>query len=183
MKDNLAVFATSSNDLIFFIFKPYKHYVASAKLEEGSTVKLLRILGNGNHVFVTDQSNNSFIISINQEYAKKPSYEFSIAKRQDFFKVTRLLPQSTNEKIKFSHFVEGDYFPTDDLISNLVFDKEGSIYSIAVDSKPGCSIEVTDLQNYMRSHSFEYKSSVLAGTRCPYLESDLKSGNNTLVVG
>ena len=65
MKDNLAVFATSSNDLNILLFKPYKHYLASAKLEDGASIKLLRILGNGNHIFITDQNNNSFIISIN----------------------------------------------------------------------------------------------------------------------
>ena len=59
--------------------------------------------------------------------------------------MTRIVPQTSNEKIKFSHFVDGDCSPSEGLICNYVFDKEGSIYSIVVDYKPGCCIENTDL--------------------------------------
>lgn len=108
MRDSLTVLATSNGYLAFFIFKPHKHFLVTAKLEDGVSVKLLEVIGNNNYIFLHDSKGSSYIIAINQEYVKRPAFDFSISTKEDFFQVYHLdATKKDGTPVKFASILEG----------------------------------------------------------------------------
>lgn len=175
MRGTLCVLFTSTGYLVIIIFKPHKHYLVTAKLEEGIGISLLEVIGNNNYIFVQDSKNQAYIISINQEYVKKQSFEFSISTKEDFFLVQRVdVPTKDDSPVKFVRIIDGAVEkPT--FVTRFISDSEGRLYTFKLPSNQPSTVDLDSLQNYLRSHNFDYRALYLPSSTSSSLEKLIKS--------
>lgn len=182
MSECLIVLVTTNGYLVVIFFKPHKHYMMTAKLGEGISVKVLEILGVNNHIFLHDSANKSFLISINEEYSKRSALDFVATHKDDLFIVTELTFQQEEPKpVQIVSILKGSTKKPKGLIKYLL-DSEGKVYFLNVPSTEEFMIETAALQNYLRSHNFEYKSIFLPSSRCHSLEEGILSPKKQLEV-
>lgn len=182
MKDSLIVMATSTGYLVFILFKSHRHYLVTAKLADGVSVKLLEVIGSNNHVLYHDSQDNTLLISIKEEYSKRATLDFSISTQADFFIVRRLIfEQEVPKTVKFSSILEGSHKSTSGIIRYLL-DEEGNLYILKLPDTTDSKVAGEDLENYLRSHHFEYKHIYLPSSTCESLEQMLSSPTKKLEV-
>lgn len=182
MKESLVVMTTNTGYLVLIIFKPHRHYLVTAKLPDGITVKILEVLGSSNHIFYHDSEGRSLLISIKKTYSKLTNLDFSIASKEDYFEVQKLVfEQEVPKKVRFTSVIPGSA-QTSGGIVRYILDIEGNIYTIKLPDTTDATVAANDLENYLRSHHFEYKNIYLPSSRCEPLEVMMRSVSKKLEV-
>lgn len=175
MRESLGAMVTTNGYLALLIFKPHKHFLVTAKLEEGVSVKILEVVGNNNYIFLHDSKGNSYLISINQEYVKRASFEFSISTKEDFFIVQKIEAiKKDGTPVKFARVIEGAV-EKPSFVTRYLSDVDGRLYSMKLLSNQPSTVDHESLQNYFRSHNFEYKALFLPSSISYSLERQLKT--------
>lgn len=183
MSETLSVYGGSLGELVIFIFRQHRHYIIYAKFEETNPIRLAKILGKNNHILLVDNEGSSFLISISDEYLKRSSFEFTIAKQRDFFRVRRIVSEKGN--IKVAWVCEGKAVSQDikNVYSKYLFDDEGNIYSMVLEEDYQAElVSANDMASYLRTHNFEFKTSTLLAFRSLHLEQAMKAAQNTIMV-
>lgn len=175
MRESLVALATSNSYLVLIFFKLHKHFLVTAKLEEGVTVKILEVMGNNNYVFLHDSRGQSYLISIKEDYAKRPSFDFSISTKEDFFQVQRIKAFSKDgHQAKIVRVIEG-MGENPSFLMRYLSDVEGNLHALRLPPNTPPTVDQENVQNYLRSHNFEYRAMFLSSSVSPSLEKLLRS--------
>lgn len=161
--DTLAVFGGNAGELIILIFRTGRHYLVTARLPEGRHFKFLQILDRNNHILASDNLGNSFIISISPKYIKKTAFDVSPNLIPDFFTVTHLKLPLHARPVLATYTTPACFL-----------DKQGRLYPLSLPSDPlDQPVHSFDFLNYLKSHNFEHKRSLLSLQHSPSLSAQL----------
>lgn len=191
----LAVCVTLTGEVLLVLFKQHKHYVVFFKLDEPFNIRQVKILGQTNHIMFVDSGDLSFILSIEEKYLVKPSFDFNICNTKDFFRVNKLKHKFEDvwDTSPIGLLIEGSIQQTEHQDSEvtplhttkLFFDQAGNLHAFqlleSLDSYQK-AVGLYELQNYLKSHKFEYKLSGLASYRSGVLENQIKQGETYIEV-
>jgi hypothetical protein len=182
----MAVSITLSGEVLLILFKQHKHYTVFFKLEEPTNIKQVKILGVTNHILFVDSAQQSFILSIEEKYLLKNSFDFNIATCKDFFRIRKIGVKFGGgfDDVLIGSLVDGqiesDILPSSSEveITKFMFDPVGNLLKFKLkESLDGRnkSVGLYELLNYLKSHNFEYKLSVLSSYRSIQLESQIRN--------
>lgn len=191
----LAVCVTLTGEVLLILFKQHKHYIVFFKLEEPFNIRQVKILGQMNHILFVDSGECSFILSIEEKYLSKPSFDFNICNSKDFFRVSKLKHKLEDawETSQIGLLVEGAMEHdenhqseiSDWQTTRLFFDQTGNLHTFNIvegsDSRQK-AVGLYELQNYLKSHKFEYKMSALSSYRSTVLENQIRQGDKFIEV-
>lgn len=150
MKDKLAVASSFTGDVFIILLSHLRHHLNHFRLAEGKSVKLLRIVGKNNLIFLMDNDYSSYLIQINDKYINKNTFEFAVNSKSDFFLVHKITG-SKGKNVQFE-CIASNYAVSGQHIILFLFDETGGLHVLKTKAVEVNRCNVPELQNYLRSH-------------------------------